>query len=76
MSNARHRVRGLFVDGEVVILPEDVGFVRLAGRVEGRRVYLGVESGVDDPAQRASRLWSEGHEGGRARSGTNRHEPQ
>jgi len=38
MSCTRHRVRGLSVDGKVVVLPEDVGFVWLGGRIEGRGV--------------------------------------
>lgn len=59
MGHARHRIRGLFVNREVVILPENIGFIWLGGRIEGRRVQLGVECGVDDAAHRTSRLWGE-----------------
>ena len=54
MGHARHRIRGLFVNREVVILPENIGFIWLGGRIEGRRVQLGVECGVDDAAHRTS----------------------
>lgn len=72
MSNARHRVRGLSVDSEVVVLPKDIWFIWPGGWIEGWRVYLGVERSVDDPAHRTSWLWSEGHEGAKARSETSR----
>jgi len=75
MNNAGHRVRGLSVDSEVVVLPEDIGLIWPGGRIEGLRVYLGVQCSVDDPAHRTSWLWSEGHEGGKARGGTSRGRP-
>ena len=62
MSDAGHGVRGLPVDGEIVVIPEDVGFVWLWGGIEGLRVYLGVECGVDYPAHGTSWLWRVGHE--------------
>lgn len=68
MSYAGHRVRGLPVDSEILVLPEDLRLVLLRGWVEGRGVYLGVECGVDDPAHGASWLWSVRHEGERATS--------
>ena len=67
MSDAGHRVCGLSVDSEVLVLPEDNWFILLRGWIEGLRVYLRVECGVDDPAHRTSWLWSVGHEGGRAK---------
>ena len=42
------------VDGEDVVLPEDLGFISLGGWVEGLGVHLGVECGVDYAAHRAS----------------------
>ena len=54
VSDGGHRIRHLSVDGKVVVLPEEVGFIWLGGRAEGRCVYLGVECGLDDPAHRAS----------------------
>jgi len=62
MSDAGNGVRGLSVDGEVVVLPEDVGFIWLSGGIERLGVYLGVECGVDDPAHGTSWLWNVGHE--------------
>ena len=65
MSYAGHGVCGLPVDSKVLVLPEDIRLILLKGWVEGRGVYLGVECGVDDPAHRASWLWSVRHEGKR-----------
>lgn len=63
MGDARHRVCGLFVDREVVVLPEDIGLICLRSRIEEWRVYLGVEGSVDDPAHRTSWLRGVGHDG-------------
>ena len=62
MSNAGHRVGCLSVDSEVLVFPEDIGFVWLRCWVEERGVYLGVECGVDDSAHRTPWLWSVGHD--------------
>ena len=62
MSDAGHRICGLSVDSEVLVLPEDVGFILLRGWIEGLGVYLRVECGVDDSAHRTSWLLSVGHE--------------
>ena len=62
MSDAGHRVGCLSVDSEVLVFPEDIGFVWLRRWVEERGVYLGVECGVDDSAHRAPWLWSVGHD--------------
>jgi hypothetical protein len=35
MSDAGHGVRGLPVDGEIVVLPEDIGFIWLGVGIEG-----------------------------------------
>ena len=75
MGNAGHRVRGLSVDSEVVVLPKDIRLIWPGGRIERWRVYLGVECSVDDPAHGTSWLWSEGHEGAKARSETSRGRP-
>jgi hypothetical protein len=62
MSDAGHRVCGLSVDSEILVLPEDIGFILLRW-IKRRRVHLRVECGVDDPAHRTSWLWRVGHEG-------------
>ena len=54
MSDAGHRVCGLSVDSEVLILPEDIRFVLLRRWVKGWGVYVRVECGIDDPAHRTS----------------------
>ena len=53
MGDAGDRVCGLSVNGEVVVLPEDLRFISLGGWVEGLGVHLGVECGVDYAAHRA-----------------------
>lgn len=63
MSDAGHRVYGLSISREVVVFPEDICFICLGGRVEGRGIYVRVGSGADDPAHGTPWLWSEGHEG-------------
>lgn len=63
MSDSGHGVRGLSVDSEVVISPEDVWFIRLGGRAEGWRIYRRMDRCVDDPAHGTSWPLNEGHEG-------------
>jgi len=55
MSDAGHGICGLSVDGKVLVLPEDIGFIWLRScGIEKWGIYLGVECGVDDAAERTS----------------------